>query len=119
MKEIKHELKANPYFDYKRAFVLKIAYEKLGFAYQKNIKKLTPAEQIMLDTYLSLNDKINQFDSYFHRLPFADMFLLLIRDKHGLPYPEITAAMNTPEDSLKTQRQMAYRTLEEWIWETQ
>ena len=118
MKELKHGLKKNAYFDYRRSFVLKITYEKLKLLHHTSIKKLTPAELVMLDHYLGFSEKINQFESYFHRLPYCDIFLLLLKDKYGLPYSEIANSMSIPEGSLKTQRQMAYRALEEWIWES-
>ncbi len=116
MRELKFELKSSNYYDYKRAWVLKTVFEKLSSLEQKTIPSMTPAEQIMLDTYLNIEEKFKQFDSYFHRLPLRDKFLLLLRDKYGLPYPEISSAMGLPVDTLKTQRQLAYRALEEWIW---
>jgi DNA-directed RNA polymerase specialized sigma24 family protein len=46
-----------------------------------------------------------------------DQILLLLRDKHGIPYSEIASALRSPEESLKVKRQQALRTLEEWLWD--
>ena len=102
--------------DYERAWIIRTAYEKLTRLSATQGRRLTPSEQIMLDSTFKVDARLKQFDSYFHRLSTAEQLLLLLRDKYGIPYPEIAAATGLPEDSLKMRRQQALRTLEEWLW---
>ena len=119
LKELGHQSSGSaPRFDeYERAWVLRVACERLRSLAHRYGRRLSPSEQIMLDASLGTDARLKQFDSYFHRLPTEDQLLLLLRDKHGLPYPEISAAMGAPEGSLKIRRQQALRTLEEWLWD--
>ncbi len=106
----------DPYQAFERAWVLRIAIDRLIPLSKRHGRRLTSSEQIMLDASLKLSARLKEFDSYFHRLSTEDQILLLIRDKYGIPYPEIAAAFGVPEDSLKVRRQQALRTLEEWLW---
>ncbi len=120
LKEIRQQsLRQAAFEHYERAWVLRIACEKLRILVQKQGRRLSPSEQIMLDATLDNKTRLEHFDSYFHRLPTEDQFLLLFRDKYGLPYSEIASAMALPEGSLKTKRQQAFRALEEWLWPEQ
>lgn len=116
LKELRRARPANGYQTFERTWVLRITCEKLREYAARHGRKLSPAEKIMLDAGLDASGRLKQFDSYFHRLPTDDQILLLLRDKHGLPYAEIASAMGVPEGSLKLRRQQALRTLEEWLW---
>ena len=116
MKEIRRTRSANQYTDHERAWILRIACTQLRAFSMRLGRKLTPSEQIMLDASMTLESRMKQFDSYFHRLSADDQLLLLLRDKYGIPYSEVAAAMGLPEGSLKMKRQQALRTLDEWIW---
>jgi len=119
LQELRHCLRAQPYKTYERAWVLRIAYEKISFFAEKYARRLTAAEQIEIDSNPNVSIRLKNFDAYFYRLNLQDQILLLLRDKYGIPYPEISAAMQRPEGSLKISRQQALRTLEEWIWDQQ
>jgi DNA-directed RNA polymerase specialized sigma24 family protein len=80
---------------------------------------VTSQEQITLDASGNVSIRLKQFDLYFHRLIPEDQILLLLKDKYGIPYPEIATAMGIPEESLKIKRQQALRTLEEWLWSSE
>lgn len=118
LKELRRKASANPYGAYERAWVLQVACHRLRSLSEKHGRRLSPSEQVMLDSTAGSAARLKQFDSYFHRLPTEDQFVLLLRDKYGLPYPEIAAALSAPEGSLKLRRQQALRTLEEWLWES-
>ena len=117
LKELKKSHPSNRYTQYERAWVLKIACERLRKLSRKFARRLSPAEQIMLDSSVAVTSRLKHFDSYFHRLGTDDQILLLLRDKYGLTYLEISAALGLPEGTLKTRRQQALRTLEEWLWD--
>ena len=79
--------------------------------------RLTPSEQIELDSAANANSRIKRFNYYFQRLTTDQRIVLALRDRHEIPYSEISSALRLPVDSLKILRQQALRTLEEWIWE--
>lgn len=116
LKELKRQKRLNHYQSFERAWVLRVASQKLKQLSIAQSRKLTPSEQIMLDSTLNMNARFKQFDSYFHRLNTDEQLLLLLRDKYGIPYPEIAAALALPEGSLKMRRQQALRALEGWLW---
>jgi DNA-directed RNA polymerase specialized sigma24 family protein len=117
LRQVKSKRGSNLYQTHERTWVLRVACSQLRSYAQRHGRRLTPSEQIMLDASFDMNARLKQFDSYFHRLTTEDQLLLLLRDKYGIPYPEIAAAMETPEGSLKIRRQQALRTLEEWLWD--
>jgi len=116
MKEIKKNLKLEPYQKYERTWILGIVHTKLLALSKKYGKNLSPAEKIMLDQGLDSNARLQQFESYFHRLSIENQVLLLLRDKYTIPYDEIAGAFNCPVGSLKISRQQSLRALEEWVW---
>ncbi len=116
LKTLEKTSKKSSYQRYERAWVLRVACDQLLAVAKRNGRRLTPSEQVMLDANLNTTARLRQFDSYFHKLSTDDQILLLLKDKYGLPYFEISAALNTPEDSLKIKRQQALRALEEWLW---
>jgi len=117
LKAIRRQRRGHGYIENERAWVLQIACDKLLELSSSHRRKLTPSEQIQLDSTQNVSMRLKQFDSYFHRLTTDDQILLLLRDKYGLPYPEIAAAMNQPEGTLKIRRTQALRSLEEWVWD--
>ena len=48
------------------------------------------------------------------RLALPEKLLILLRDKYGLPYPEISSALTIPESTIKLRRAQALRSMEEW-----
>lgn len=116
LKKIRQRISRDAYLDHERAWVLQIACAELERLTQKVGRTLSPSEQIMLDANLDTGARLKSFDSYFHRLPPSDQILLLLRDKYGLPFKEISSILQLPEGSLKIKRQQALRTLESWIW---
>ena len=118
LRALKKQRNANPYIEFERAWVLSVTCKVLKSHAQRHGRKLTPSERILLDANLIIDDRLKQFDSYFHRLNTEDQLLLLLRDKYGIPYPEIATATGYPEGSLKIRRQQALRALEEWLWDT-
>jgi DNA-directed RNA polymerase specialized sigma24 family protein len=84
---------------------------------ERHARKLTPSEQIELDSFENVPNRLKKFDSFFHRLTIEDQFLLLLKDKYGIPMAEIATALGTPEASLKLRRAQALRALDDWLWE--
>ncbi len=118
LRALKKSRKANPYVEFERAWVLSVACGVLKTHAHRHGRKLTSSERILLDANLVVDERLKQFDSYFHRLTTEDQLLLLMRDKFGIPYPEIATATGHPEGSLKIRRQQALRALEEWLWDS-
>lgn len=104
------------YSTYERSWVLRITYDKLLRLCRENHQPLSTQEQMQLNSQEKLSTRLKQFHIYFSRLMPEDQFLLLLKDKHGIPYSEISTAMGMPEGSLKVRRQQALRTLEESLW---
>lgn len=114
----KAEQKLGPTPRYERAWILKTACQVLQNTAQKSARKLSPSEQAMLDAVKDPQVRLNQLESYFHRLHLIEQMILLLRDKYGIPYPEIASALGMPEGSLKVLRQQSLDALENWIWGT-
>ena len=110
-------MKFNPYRNFERAWILRVACERLIQPGRYPRRIVTPEEQIRLDAMEKISARLKNFDHYFHRLRPEDQILLLLRDKYGLDYAEIAAAMGLPEGSLKTRRSQALRALDEWLWD--
>lgn len=119
IQELRFRLRSNSYQTYERAWVLRVAYQKLTLFAEKYARRLTAPELIEMDADPDASNRLKKFNSYFHRLNLQDQILLLLRDKYGIPYPEISSSMQIPEGSLKISRQQALRTLKEWIWDQQ
>ena len=117
LRDLRRKSGSDPYSQYERAWVLKIAYGKLQSLAARHARRLTPSEQIALNSNMNVPARFKDFNSFFHRLNFDDQILLLLRDKYGIPYHEVSAAMGMPEGSLKIRRQQALRMLEEWLWD--
>ncbi len=115
-KSLRNKKNKNHFVKYERAWVLQIAWQELEKQTQKHAKLLSPSEQIELDSKEEGEARMKHFGHYFNRLSRSDQFLLLLHEKHKLPYSEIAAVLHSPEDSIKIQRQHALRTLEEWLW---
>lgn len=117
LKEIKKRAYTEKYHDFERAWVLRIACEKLREFSESVGQRLTPAEQIELDSHQSTPQRLEKFEHFFRRLGTEEQLLLLLRDKYGVPFPEIATAMGVPEESLKIRRSQALRSLEDWLWD--
>ena len=117
--QMDRELARNPvtYQRYARPWVLRGAIQMVTEGLPKYGRALTPSEQVMLDANLNIPARLKQFESYLHKLQPTDQVLLLLRDKYGLPYDEISAAMGHSEGALKIKRQQALRAMEEWLWD--
>ena len=101
---------------WERSWVISRALKKIRQMAPRHSRELTPAEQIMLDNTPSSQDRLELLESFLHRLPIELHIVLLLRDKYGLQYDEIAAALETPESTIRIGRQQALQTLEEWIW---
>jgi DNA-directed RNA polymerase specialized sigma24 family protein len=108
--------RARGYSRHERPWALRIAVVLLRRAATEYAVPLTASEQIELDAEPSISTRLTRFERYFRRLDVDSQLLLLLRDKYGIPYPEIASAMDAPEGSLKLRRSQALRTLEEWLW---
>lgn len=114
--EIKKRREGETFVDFERAWVLNVACNKLRAQAERHGRKLTPSEQIELDSLLDAPGRLKKFDSFFHRLSLEDQFLLLLKDKYGIPMAEIASALGLPEGSLKLRRAQALRAMEDWLW---
>lgn len=99
-----------------RAWVLQITVDVAKGLEPRIGRRLSPPERMMLDALETPEARLQQLESFFHRLPFERQTLLLLRDKLELPMTEVARILRTPVESLKIARQQSYRLLEEWIW---
>lgn len=106
----------NKYELYERSWVLSITCHRLIEMCQQRTFHIPVEEQIRLDKDEELHTRLDHFSIYFKRLIPEDQLLFLLKEKHRVPLPEISMALNIPEGSLKTKRTQALRTLEEWLW---
>lgn len=118
LKKLKSGSRFHRYRQYERGWVLRITCAKLLELSLRHGRRITPEEQITLDSNDHVSVRLKQFEIFFRRLMPEDQILLILKDKYGIPYSEIATAMATPEGSLKVRRQQALRTLEEWLWKT-
>lgn len=118
LKKIRSGKRFQKYNVYERSWVLRIACDKLLQLCRENKKSFSPQEQMQLDAQEKLSTRLKQFPIYFSQLMPEDQLLLLLKDKYGVPFSEISTALGIPEGSLKVRRQQALRTLEEWLWNT-
>jgi RNA polymerase sigma factor (sigma-70 family) len=118
-KKLDRELRQHPKFYQQnaRAWVLKRAIGELIRSHRSLGRVMSASEQVMLDANLDIPARLRQFESYLHKLSVRDHALLLLRDKYGLPFSEIAAAMGMPEGALRVQHQQSLRSLEEWLWD--
>lgn len=117
LKEIKATRPADRFTENERAWILRIAFERLSKLGPQVARKVTSSEQMRLDASPNIASRLKSFEIYFHRLTIEEQVVLLLRDKYGLPYGEISSATEIPEASLKTIRGQALRRLESWLWE--
>ena len=120
-REVFHEVRRrraeNTFQRHERGWVLRIACERIReLAGGPQGLGLTAAQQIELDSAPDSDSRLSRFELCFRRLAVADQLLLLLKDKYGVPMPEISVATGTPEEALKVQRAQILRSLEEWIW---
>ena len=116
IKKLRSSARFNRYVVYERSWILKIGAEQLLSLLKQQSLAVSPEQQIELDAKKQVMGDLESFDFYFSRLRSDSQLLLLLKDKHHLPYADIADALGIPVDSLKLQRQQALRTLEEWLW---
>jgi DNA-directed RNA polymerase specialized sigma24 family protein len=114
--EIKKRRETETFVDFERAWALYVTCNKLRTLSDRHARKLTPSEQIELDSIDDANGRIKKFNSFFHRLSLEDQLLMLLKDKYGIPMAEIATALGAPEGSLKLRRAQALRAMEDWLW---
>lgn len=108
--------KPNRFVKHERARVIQITNEVIAVIHKKSSPKPITPTQVMLDTAMSTEERMKNISEYLRRLSCEDQMIVLLKDKFGLPYPEISAALNIPEGSVKVRRQQTLRALEDWIW---
>lgn len=116
VKELQATAPRDAYETHQRAWALRVTIQQLRVLHPRHGVHLTPDELIALDSEANLDRRLAQFDRYFQRIPLEDQILLLLRDKYGIPYPELAAALGLPEGSIQVQRRQTLRALEESIW---
>lgn len=115
-KKILQTAPKNQFNEFERVWVLKLTVTVLLPQAQAALKRLSPSEQVMLDSSSDPARKLESLGMYFHRLAAQEKITLLLRDKYGIGYSEIAAIMGIPEGSLKILRQQGLQALEGWIW---
>lgn len=115
-KKILHTAPENKFNEFERVWVLKLAVGVLLPQAQAALKRLSPSEQVMLDSSTDPERKLESLGMYFHRLGAQEKLTILLRDKYGIGYSEIASIMGIPEGSLKILRQQGLQALEGWIW---
>jgi DNA-directed RNA polymerase specialized sigma24 family protein len=105
------------YKDHERAWILRIAFKKLKQLSVQHARKVTASEQMELDAAPNVAIRLKKFGTYFHRLNAEQQIILLLKDKYGLPYIEVSNATGLPEGTLKGIRGQALRALEAWLWD--
>ena len=103
---------------YERGWVLSITVKTLIQTHQDRDQNPSAQEQLQLDSERMLEKRLHHFFYYLHRLPIENQILLLLKDKHQIPFSDISLALSIPEGSLKLQYQQSLSTLEEWLWKT-
>src|ERR1700679_1771841 len=80
LKDVRRAFRGKSYSDYERAWVLRIAFERIQKVSRQS-RKVTASEQIEMDSSQTVAARLKQFDMFFHRLSTEDQVLLLLRDK--------------------------------------
>jgi DNA-directed RNA polymerase specialized sigma24 family protein len=114
LQTIKRSRKTEQYVKYERAWILKIAVTQLRKTAGRYVRQKSKDQ---VDPGQGASQRLKNFPLFFHRITIEDQILLILKDKYGIPYSEIAAALAVPEATLKVRRQYALRALEEWVWE--
>ena len=93
LRTLARRLRTERYNRYERPWILKVAFHELRGMKRRSPRLLTPAEQVMLDSNPDPRARLRFFDSYFHRLPLESQYLLILRDKYGIPFSEVSAVL--------------------------
>jgi len=101
---------------HERSWVFQIACQHILSVHEKLDTQLSCSNQIEMDALASSASRLKHFSAFFQRLQPEDRLLLLMREKYGLPFSEIASTFNLSEESLKSRRDRALRSLEKWIW---
>jgi len=116
LKVLKNKARFQKYEKYERSWVLQTACQQLLRLCSQQQEIAIKKKQIKWDVQGSVPTRLKQFSLYLGRLSPEDQLLLLLKDKHQIPYPDISAALGIPEGSLKIKRQQALMCLSEWLW---
>jgi DNA-directed RNA polymerase specialized sigma24 family protein len=116
IKKIRSEIKRGEYQLYERSWILKVASQHLISMVQQRGEIMEPKLQIEIDSQLDSGHRLKYLGFYFRRLRPEMQLLLLLKDKHQVSHEDISAALSTPVDTLKLQREQVLKTLEEWMW---
>jgi len=112
LQKIKRSRRENSFQKYERAWILKLSVDQLTQVTKRCSNKKHE------DAGLGTSMRLKNFPVFFRRITIEDQLLLILKDKYGIPYSEISASMGVPESTLKTRRAYALRALEEWVWES-
>ena len=95
--ELTSDSKAPPFEVHERAWVLRHACNHV-FALESKIGQARPSAQdrVILDGADSPTVRLKAFDHYFRGLPLLDRLVLLLREKHQIPFGEIASALGLP-----------------------
>lgn len=118
LKKIRSGSRFQKFSSFERSWVLKVTCNQLLHLSNETSIPAVLDEQIKLNENEPIGLRLKHLGAYCRRLMPEDQILLLLRDKYGIPYPEIATALEIPEGSLKIRRQQALRTLEEWLWKS-
>lgn len=78
---------------------------------------LAPSERLILDSTLDVDGRLQNFENYFRRLSQRDQLVLILKNQFHWPDEAISRCLQIPPGTLNTQEWLAYRNLENWIWE--
>lgn len=102
--------------DFELEWTLHIMCRQLKKFYGSAARRLSPSEQLMLDSAASGEARAKYFESFFHLLSFDDQVLFLLTDKHGLTLEQACNVLLIPRDTLILKKALALRTLYDSIW---
>lgn len=117
MRDLKRVSKKNRFHVHERAWVLKLACDRIRSLSHRLARRVSLTEQLRLDSSGDVTNRLKHFEVYFHRLTVEDQILLLLKDKHSVPYSDLAPALGVPEGTLRMRRQLALKLLEEWLWD--
>jgi len=99
-----------------RAYVLQSSISFLRNFSVDHAKRLDKHEQLSLDSLKPGMDRQKMLSHFFQRLQDDEKLILLLKDKYGLPFSDISSALSLPEGTLKVRRSQSIRSLANWIW---
>lgn len=123
LKEIRNQIESSSVISYQRMWILRIATHHLlriskpvdRSKTENEAHKQHPSQQHLFPQ----KPQQQQFEMIFKKLPRLDQLMFLLKEKHKIPIFEISGALDLPTETIKTKRQQALRTIEDWIWNQQ